>query len=346
MPKRSSKSPKSFSKTPHANTSGQTPFVRAFLKRVQNTVAKYRLWNKQTSFVVAVSGGPDSLCLLDALYLLSRKTGSTIHVVHVNYGLRGKDSELDEELVRERAKAYGVDVSVFHPKKTASSNLEEKLRVVRYQFLERVRKEKKSTLIAVAHHQDDQAETFLLRLLRGSGMRGLSSMLPKNGPIVRPLIETSRVDILRYLTERDLTYRTDKSNEQATFLRNRVRHELIPFLEKNYQANIKHILAGTASLLSADYQLFEERFSLPYTVSGNNTLFSANALNHLDDAILRGQLRLLLGPLYDKKVPPQGILDEFLKLIRSTKSKAQRLTFRGLNIERKGDTVTLLDFQP
>lgn len=316
------------------------------MKRVQNTIAKYQLWSKQESFVVAVSGGPDSLCILDVLYLLSQKTSSTIHVVHVNYGLRGKDSELDEELVCKRAKAYGIDLSVFHPKKTASSNLEEKLRAVRYLLLEKVRKEKKATLIAVAHHQDDQAETFLLRLLRGSGMRGLSSMLPKNGHIVRPLIETSRKDILRYLTERDLPYRTDTSNEQATFLRNRVRHELIPFLEKNYQANIKQILAGTASLLSADYQLFEERFSLPYTVSGGNTLFSANALNHLNDAILRGQLRLLLGPLYDKKVPPQGILDEFLKLIRSTKNKSQRLTFRGLNIERKGDTVTLLDFQP
>lgn len=346
MQKPSSKSLKSSDEAQLNNTPRTTPFVRAFLKRVQNTVAQYQLWDEKESFVVAVSGGPDSLCLLDVLYLLSRKTGSTIHVVHVNYGLRGRDSDLDEKLVRERARIYKVDLSVFHPKKTSSRNLEEKLRTVRYQLLEKIRKEKGATLIAVAHHEDDQAETFLLRLLRGSGMRGLSSMLPKNGFVVRPLIEASRKDILHYLTERGLSYRIDKSNEQATFLRNRIRHELIPFLEKNYQPNIKRILSGTASLLSADYQFFEGQFSLPYTVSGTNTLFSASTLKQLNEAYLREQLRLLLGPLYDKKVPPQGILDEFLKLIRSTKNKSQRLTFRGLNIERKGDTVTLLDFQP
>lgn len=316
------------------------------MKRVQNTAARYQLWDKKESFIVAVSGGPDSLCLLDILYLLSQKTGSTIQMVHVNYGLRGMDSDLDEKLVRERAQAYGIDLSVFHPKKTSFNNLEEKLRTIRYQLLEKVRKEKKATLIAVAHHEDDQAETFLLRLLRGSGMRGLSSMLPKNGFIVRPLIEASREDILRYLTERGLSYRIDKSNEQDAFLRNRIRHELIPFLEENYQPNIKKILSSTASLLSADYQLFEGQFSLPYTVSGTSTLFSASTLKQLNEAYLREQLRLLLGPLYDKKVPPKGVLDEFLKLIRSTKNKSQRLTFRGLNIERKGDTVTLLDFQP
>ena len=342
MHKPSSKSPKLSSNTHLSTSEPLSPFVRAFLKCVLNTVARYRLWDKKESFIVAVSGGPDSLCLLDVLFLLSQKYDFVLHVVHVNYRLRGKDSDLDEACVRARATTYHLSLSVFHPRHVSSSNLEEKLRDIRYRYFEKVRLQKKATLVAVAHHQDDQAETFLLRLLRGSGMQGLSAMRPKNNFIVRPFIEMSRADVLQYLKERKITYRQDTSNTDTTFLRNRLRNTLIPLLEKNYQPQIKKILASTASLLANDYALIEK---IPSSLSSKME-FSATDLLGFPETLLKHKLRSLLRPFFQEKSPPQGLIREIIKLLHSTKNKRQTMTFKGLKIERKGDKVRLLNFIP
>ncbi len=322
-----------------------TPFVRRFLKRVQNTVATHALWGPKESFVVAVSGGPDSLCLLDVLFLLSQKYAFTLHIAHVNYRLRGQDSERDEALVRERAGHYHLPLSVLYPKKTSAANLEEKLRDIRYRFFENIRQEKNATLITVAHHEDDQAETFLLRLLRASGMRGLSAMHPKNNSVVRPLIEMSRADILKYLKERSLTYRTDRSNTDPKFLRNRVRNELLPLLEKEYQPRIKKILAATARTLAHDYTLIEGlTISLEKKLTHNLQTFSCRALLEAPPALQRHFLKSFFQPHFTKHAPPKSLIDECLKIVKSTKNKHQLLTSGSLKIERKGDTVRLLKF--
>lgn len=313
------------------------------MKRVQNTIAKYDLWKHQESFIVAVSGGPDSLCLLDVLFLLSGKHAYRLHIVHINYRLRGKDSDRDEACVRQRAHIYNLPLTVFHPRKTNTSNLEEKLRDIRYQYFEKMRENKKAGLIAIAHHEDDQAETFLLRLLRGSGMKGLSAMRPKNNHVVRPFIEISRADILQYLKERSITYREDKSNADPRFLRNQIRHELIPLLEKNYQPKIKEVLAGTASLLASDYSLLESFPSLSVKKSLGIIEVSVFALQNLSEPILRRELRNLLGSYYPKKSPPKGVIDELQKLIKSTKNKPQTILLPGLKIERRGAIVRLLN---
>jgi tRNA(Ile)-lysidine synthase len=228
---------------------------------------------------------------------------------------------------------------VLHPKKSASSNLEEKLRDIRYHFLEDLRKKEGATLVAVAHHEDDQAETFLLRLLRGSGMAGLSAMRPKHGQVVRPLINTGRQDILRYLKERNIAYRTDGSNTDTKFLRNRLRHELLPLLEKEYQPKVRKILADTAALLASDYAVLE---TLPS--KNDSQTFSVQELLALPEPVLKTKLRSLLKPHYQEKAAPKGLIEEIMKLLRSRKGKVQTLSFRGLKIERKGDTVRLLNF--
>ena len=340
MNKRSSASLASSPSTKTNTREVHSPFVRAFLKRVQNTVAEYSLWGPTESFVVAVSGGPDSLCLLDVLVLLSRKYDFTLHVAHVNYRLRGTDSDNDETLVRERVESYGLTLSVYHPKKTSIANLEEKLRDLRYRFLEKVRRDQNATLIAVAHHEDDQAETFLLRLLRGSGMQGLSAMRPKHSHVVRPLLHLKRVDILRYLKERQISFRTDQSNSDPAFLRNRLRHELLPFLKRDYQPRISTILAKTATRLATDLAFFEETLAL--TPTEKRGVFSAQALLALPDPLLRHRLRLILRPYSGNRFPTEGIVNEVLKILKSTKNKPQSASLGGLKIERKGDRVRLL----
>ncbi|MEI8096807.1 MAG: tRNA lysidine(34) synthetase TilS, partial [Candidatus Moraniibacteriota bacterium] len=317
-----------------------TPFVRRFIKRVLNTVKKFDLWHKGDSFVVCVSGGPDSLCLLDILSLLSEKYHFTLHIVHVNYHLRGNDSTLDEKLVLTRAKNYSLPSTVLSYKKNLKEASEEKLRTIRYAFFEKIRTKNKADHIVVAHNEDDQAETLLMRLIRGSGLRGLSAMRPKNDCLIRPLIEMSRADIIQYLKDRDITYREDKSNTDTKYLRNKVRHELIPFLEEKFQPQTKKLLAETATLLGEDYALLSNIPShLPIQHESFAVEFSCKAIISLPQALMAQEIRQLLRPFLDGKNPDKSIILELTKALKSTKSKTQTLTFKGLKFIRKGDRV-------
>lgn len=200
------------------------------VRRVQNFVAEQRLWKHGDSFVLGISGGPDSVCLLDIFAVLRRKYDFHIILAHVNYGLRGKESDQDEAFVKQLACRYDLPLFLLHPKIILKNNLEERLRDIRYRFFESIRKKTKSRSIATAHHEDDQAETFLLHLFRGSGLRGLRAMRPKNGALIRPLLDTSRADILDYLSIRHLPFRTDTTNSSDRFLRNKIRNRLLPLL--------------------------------------------------------------------------------------------------------------------
>jgi len=322
-----------------------SPFVRKFIKRVLNTVQKFDLWEKGDSFLVCVSGGPDSLCLLDILFLLSKKYHFTLHIAHVNYHLRGKDSILDEKLVRERAQEYSLPYTILSQKKDTKNPSEEKLRNIRYTFFEKTRKKQNIQHIAIAHNQNDQAETPLMRLLRGSGLSGLSAIKAKNGFIVRPPIEREREDILRYLKERHISFREDKSNAEIKYFRNQIRHILIPFLENHFQPKIRQILAQTALLLGEDYTTLEN-ISTSFTTKKDSVTqtFSRLDILALSPALMTRELRSLLRPLLHGKNPSKALIDELIKALKSKKGKTQTITFQGLKFIRKGDTVRLLNF--
>lgn len=317
-------------------------FARRFIKRIQNTAEKYALWQDGDKFIVGVSGGADSLCLLDVLFLLSQKHTFTLHVAHVNYHLRKTASDRDEALVRQIAETYHLPCSVLSHKQTSKNASEEELRDIRYAFFEQLRQKTGSQYSVVAHNQDDQAETLLLRLLRGAGLSGLSAMRAKNNTLIRPLIETSRADILSYLKTRGISYRVDASNTDPSFLRNRIRHTLIPLLEKNFQPQIRKLLAETAGLLADDYAVLEK---VTTDASINNTLFveySRALLISLPEALLRRELRTLIRPLLGGKNPKKNLINELIKALKSEKSKTQTVTFKGLKFVRKGDRVRLL----
>lgn len=320
-----------------------SPFARRFVKRVQNTVKKFELWHRGDSFIVGVSGGPDSLCLLAVLTTLQKKYAFTLYVAHVNYHLRKKASDLDEALVKKMAKRYNFPITILSQKKKLKNSSEESLRIIRYAFFEKLRKKYNANHIAVAHNQDDQAETLLLRLLRGAGLSGLSAMRAKNNAVIRPLIEMSRADILRYLEERSLTFREDASNADLRYFRNRIRHELIPYLEKEFQPQTRKLLAETALLLGDDYASSQNvPRALPTKQSSSPVEFSRSALLSLSEVRLRYELRALLKPLLSGKNPNKNTVHELMKSLKSTKNKIQTVTFKGLKFVMKGDTVTLL----
>lgn len=247
--KRSPKSKRSSKNTFKAHKNlARTHTGLSLIRRFQHVLAKTKLLPRASKMVIAVSGGPDSMTLLTLLARLREKHHFTLHVVHVNYELRGRYSALDEALVQTTCEAYGVPLSVFYPNVKPKTNIEAHLRDIRYKLFEEVRQELKFDCIVTGHTMNDLAETFLLNLLRGSGERGLSPFQRKHSRLVRPLLSFTRHDIETFLKTEKIEARIDRSNFSKKFTRNRIRHELIPLLE-TFNPSIVETLAQTVRRL-------------------------------------------------------------------------------------------------
>ena len=334
----------------------------SLIKKTQNIAFQNSLWKKGAKLVLGVSGGPDSVCMLDVMAKLAPKYDLKIIIAHVNYGLRGADSQKDEKFVRALADKYCVPAFFMKPdfKKKVSENA---LRDVRYEFFERLRTENKFDSIAVAHNADDQVETFLMRVIRGAGLQGLSAMKYKSvytfksakggpaerefnrGTIIRPLLALTRLEILEHLKKQNLSYRTDKTNRRDLFLRNRIRNKLIPYLEKNFNPKIKKTIFDAAASIGEDYSLLQEVTDNSYMKNIKKGGLSAKKITGLHPALQR---RIMLRLIYEKKKDSKDTeashIEEIIKALKSTKSKNQIVTFKGLKVVRKGDRVTLDNF--
>jgi tRNA(Ile)-lysidine synthase len=264
----------------------------ALIRTVRATIRRYSLFAPGKKVIIAVSGGIDSMVLLEMLTTL-RELGLTLVVAHLNHLLRGVESELDEEFVQEAARRHGLPcrvqrVNVRDLAHREKRSLEDAGREARQRFLESVLRSEGADSVALAHHGDDQAETVLMRLLRGSGASGLAGMAPRSGWKVRPLLEATRQEIVEYARSREIAYREDRSNSDQRFLRNRIRHELLPLLA-TYNPLITRTLGATAAILAADDELLtgraEQRFALLVTASEGKLLFPVAELLHEPDAV-------------------------------------------------------------
>jgi tRNA(Ile)-lysidine synthase len=316
-----------------------------FIKTIQNLAFQCDLWEKNSKILIGVSGGSDSICLLSVMVKLAAKYDLKLHVAHVNYGLRGDDSKNDEIFVTKLVAKYDLPLSVLTVRNAQQKgNLENNLRKIRYDYFEKLRNEINFDLVAVAHNQDDQAETVLMRILRGSGLNGLGAMKSKTEKIIRPLLQTSKRDILAYLKENKLKFRTDKSNANLDFTRNKIRHELLPYLEKNLNPNIKKTLTQWSSVVADDYAYISQGAKLFKSIdvkNGKICLSSAKFLK-LSVAMQRQELRSIFSELkngtHDIEV---GQIEEVLKLMKSSKSKASKAVIGGLKILKKGDIIEI-----
>jgi tRNA(Ile)-lysidine synthase len=215
-------------------------------------------------YVVAVSGGPDSVALLDVLKRIYARLGSCYFIAaHLNHRIRGAEADRDEAFVRKLCEKLGIELIVECAHGLSSPNLEERARVVRYEFLDRVARSIHARYILLAHHADDQAETALLRLLRGSGIAGLGAMAPvvsRRGEVsadsepsvgvvalVRPMLSVTRTTIVDYLEAVGADYVIDSSNLVGGVLRNRLRHSLLPEIEKHYAPGFSRRLVELAA---------------------------------------------------------------------------------------------------
>jgi tRNA(Ile)-lysidine synthase len=233
--------------------------VHAIIERVENFMVNELLVDDGASILIAVSGGVDSVALLDILSIISYERGYLLNVVHVNHQLRGDDSKRDERHVRALAERYHVgchstSVNVKDFANRHSLSIEEASRELRYKFFRQTSGTVRAGYCATAHHADDSAETLLMNLFRGTGLTGLAGIPPrrllmKKTTLVRPLLCLGKNEILEYAKLRNLEWYDDDTNTIATFTRNKVRHDLIPKIKEEFNPNIIASLSRTASLL-------------------------------------------------------------------------------------------------
>ena len=214
------------------------------------------------SVLVALSGGPDSVALLAALSALVEELHVRVFAAHLNHGLRGAESLRDEQCAAQVAARLGVPCTLHRITLSMSAgNVEERAREARYTFLDQTAHEQGCTKIATGHTRDDQAETVLMRILRGAGLDGLAAIHPvRDGRIIRPLLDCSRAEVLAFLEASGLSYCEDSSNCDRRFLRNRIRHEVLPLLE-SITPGVRQRLALAASIASAEARHLDDHLA-------------------------------------------------------------------------------------
>lgn len=312
------------------------------LKTVLAFISEHDLFRKGEKVVVAVSGGADSVALLDILASM-KEYRLCLVVAHLNHRLRGAESDGDEAFVRDLAARYGIPCEVAGEDVLALSrarklSLEEAGRLARYRFFDSLAEKYAASAIALAHHADDQAETVLMRLLRGAGGGGLAGMAPKSGHYVRPLLHVCRSAIERHLAARGLSFRTDSSNRDTAFLRNRIRHELLPLLT-SYNPSISGRLADTGEILASDEaflaQIAEERFASLASMKGEELSLPLEGLVGEPRAlVLRILRRAILGVKGDLRALAYRHIAAVERLLSTPKAHAA-LSLPGGVVARK-----------
>jgi len=238
-------------------------FIIKFQKSVLETIRDRQLTVPGDGVVAGVSGGPDSVCLLHVLHSLRRDLGIKLYAVHINHMLRDKEADLDEEYTASLCRDLGIPLHTAHVDVAAAAkeqgiSVEEAGREIRYREFREYAKTVGAAKIAVAHNRNDQAETVLLNIIRGTGTAGLSGMEYMRGDIIRPLLGISRDEIERYCSEAGLAPRTDSSNLLQEYTRNKVRLGLIPYINEKFGTDIVSSLCRLAENAALDERFMEK----------------------------------------------------------------------------------------
>jgi tRNA(Ile)-lysidine synthase len=321
------------------------------IKKVNQTIEKYNLLEKGERVVVALSGGPDSTALLAVLAPIAQALDICLIVAHFNHRLRGGESDEDEKFSRDLSEKMGLTfVSGKMDQKKGKKGIspEDYYRQQRYNFLNKVAEDHQAQKIALGHNLQDQAQTVLLNLLRGSGLKGLKGFLPmRDGKFIRPLIEVSRRDIISFLKKAGISSRQDSSNENRRYLRNKIRGELIPYLKEKFNPKIEENLAQTAEILRTEDQFIQQYVAEALKSSfiqrqQNRILLKIAYINKLSHAI---RWRLLKNILESLNPAKNGVSFIHIKsldnLVQSCESGKRVALPRGIEARREYDNLIL-----
>jgi len=322
--------------------------------QVRRTIDHYHLLEQNDRLVVGVSGGVDSMVLLHLLNSFRPVFNLFLVVAYVNHRLRPVESEREASFVEKESERLGLafecgafDVRGFQ--KSGGFSLQEAARRIRFQFFNHLLQKYQARKIALGHNADDQAETILLRLLRGAGLKGLKGMLPiREGRVIRPLLEVWRAEIESFAKENGILFLTDSSNFKRDYLRNRIRLDLIPLIEEQYQPKIKEILhrASTILRMEDDYleQEAESSFQRIVKKEGESFTFQFSEYQSLHQALRWRVLQKLLESSVPGRGPDGKEWSDVNLLYERLGQRPASFFFElphGLCLEKRYDRVTL-----
>lgn len=309
------------------------------LERVAATISRYNMLDPGARVMVAVSGGPDSVCLLHALRELKIRV---VGIAHVNHKLRGQASEEDEQFVVGAAREMGLPI---HSTVAicSSGNLEQTARRARRDFFHDLIRQGHADRIALGHTRDDQAETVLFRILRGSGLAGLAGILPVTAEgLIRPLLDVTRGEVEAFLRERGVRWREDSSNREPRFSRNRIRHELLPRLKEDWNPGLPAALAHLADLAYEEELWWAGEIARlarqMFTRSPGSLEVSARELAQLPRAVAR---RLIRHAIRQVKGSLQGVQFSHIENVLALPEAGGKAELPGIHVIRSFDWLRL-----
>lgn len=321
--------------------------------KVLKTIEKYNMINNGEKIVVAVSGGPDSICLLNILNNIKDKLNIKIVVAHVNHSLR-EEADEETEYVKNFCKKLNIEcyikkVDIIEISKKNKVGTEEAGRKERYDFFDEVFSKTKSDRIATAHNLNDNAETVLMNIIRGSGLSGLKGIEEvRDYKYIRPLIEISRKEIEEYCKENKLEPKYDKSNKENIYTRNKIRNILIPLLEKEFNPNIVKSISKLSELAKLDNEYFNNIIKSEYNrikleENNNEIILNLKEFNKLNNVI---KSRLIIYTITKIFGSSQGIekihIDDIIKLCGNNIGNKYLIPNKKIKIYVKKSKVFLL----
>lgn len=311
------------------------------IKSVIHLINEYAMLQKGDSVLICVSGGADSMCLLHIMHSISTELGIEVSAAHYNHNLRGMESDGDEEFVVRYCKNLCIPLyigsgDVLENAKASGRGIEETARQMRYDFFYKTAEELGICRIATAHNADDNLETVLLRIGRGTGLLGLCGIPPVRGKIIRPLLSLTRASIDEYLTDNSIPHREDSSNLSDDYSRNRIRHHVIPVLKKiNPEAS-----SATAKMtyqLRQDNEFLEKLVDSFLKENFTDNSISIHALNGAPFSVSSRAIRRICG---------DGLsFDHVISVLSLAKSKnpSNKLSIPGMTLHREYDKIIFFD---
>lgn len=324
-------------------------------KKIEKTIEKHNMLSLGDHVLIGFSGGPDSVCLLYLLHDLRIKYKLKVSAAYIDHGLRPNDVPKEIEFCRKICNNLSVDfytqsVNVREFAQIEKVNIQEAARILRYGALDQISINIKAHKIAVAHNADDQAETVLMRLLRGAGPAGLSGIPPVRKKIIRPLIEIERTEIEKFLAEKNIPFIIDPSNENLKYLRNRIRQNLMPVI-KSISPQATKIISKTADIIREenDYinvSVTKALMRLMSRKTDNRVELFCNPMEVLNIVILRRALRVAIDSVRGLRGIEFEHIEEIINLIKKGRPGDRLYLPKGIKAIKGYSTIIITDEPP
>ncbi len=306
------------------------------VENVLLTLKKWDMVQEGDTVIIGVSGGMDSMCLLHIFNQIKDQLGITIYGVHVHHGIRADAGE-DTKLVEDTCERLDIPCHVYYfdVKKLAKSHklsLEEMGRKIRYEVFEELRASMGSGKIAIAHHRNDQAETVIMNLMRGTGLKGIGGIRPVRDHIIRPLIDCTRVEIEHYCHKHQIAYRDDYTNDLTIYTRNKIRHTVIPYVQEHFNRNFVQNLVNTAYMARREddfiHGIMLEKMEEVVSVEEGIYTIDLKGFNALDMVIRSRMIRQVLSHLGSLKNIEYKHIEQIIQLAHKDVSKKNTVAKR------------------